>query len=150
MGLQGSRALTKCTTSPVINRHITHSLFPSSHRARKHCRSLAFKQVIAADLLQPKAVHEGGDLLQDLGRHFCTCSPPTGLPVRSLGKAACCILVTAVILQRQEDEDALPFVSSPKQKVKAKVVKAQPEDTNARATAVAAATSSYDEMLPLY
>jgi len=121
-------------------------IMPQRQKAVQKC---FFKQKIAVDLLQPKDVHERKDLLQDLGRHFCTCSPPTELPVRSLGKAAC-LLMTAVILQRQADDAALPFVSSPKQKVKAKAVKVQPEDRKATATTVAGAISSYNEMLPLY
>ena len=68
-------------------------------------------------------MREREDFLQDPGRHFCTRSPPTDSPVRSLGKVTHCILVTAVISQRQADDDALPFISLPKQKAKAKIVK---------------------------
>ena len=48
-------------------------------------------------------------------------------------------------MQREADDDALPFVSRPKQKMK--VMKVQPEDAKATATTVAGATSTYNEML---
>ena len=51
---------------------------------------------------------------------------------------------TFSVQKGEEDEDALPFVSRPKT---VKVTRAQPGESQAKATTVSGAVSTYDEML---